>query len=147
MFCALHIAVLFFPSILLPAPIFNHAVSQIWGLWDLLCFHMKETGGLFFSCVKVIALFKTKQNMHACIVKSKNAHELCTQTCSCTELEVLNTRRGPRWDFRGEDPSSSSRRLSALSSSALPAHIINNLIEEETRTTVTSFDLWWGFCV
>lgn len=38
-----------FLSLLLPALIFNHAMSQIWGLWDLHCSHMMETEGLFFA--------------------------------------------------------------------------------------------------
>lgn len=101
----------------------------------------------FFKCVKVITLFKTKaNNMHAHAPTKPDGHT--AYTTSCAELEVLNTSQGPQWDLRGVDPSgSSSSRLSALSSSALSANIINNLGEEERRTTVTPLDLWQSLSI
>lgn len=85
-------------------------------------------------------------NMHAHAYAKPDVHT--PYTSSCTELEVLNTSQGPPWDLRGVDPSgSSSSRLSALSSSALSANIINNLREEERRTTVTPLDLWQSHCI
>lgn len=82
--------------------------------------------------------------MHTQIQAYTNNHEHTHITAH--ELRDLNTRRGPHWDLRGEDSSCRSR-LSASSCSALLTHIINNLIEEERRTKVTSFDLWQALCL
>lgn len=63
---------------------FNHAVSQTWGLWDFHCFHMKQTGGLFFIfyflnvVVKRDCIVQKNNNNHnkkkACTCKSRHAH-------------------------------------------------------------------------
>ncbi len=133
----------FFPF---PSYYFHHAASQISELLDLHCFWWD-----IFQMCQSDCFAQNKKHAGTCIFKSRHAHMLITSTSCCTKLEVLNTGQGPQWDLRGEDPgsssSSSSSRLQALSRSAFSAHIINNLIEEESRTTVTPFDLWWSLCV
>lgn len=70
--------------------------------------------------------------MHTRIQKC--THAMHTHSHLAAQNRDFKYEARPHWDFRGEDPSSG--RLPALSSSALWAHIINNLIEEDRRTTV-----------